>query len=160
MKASLASFAGVLALAAGVSWAQGPSTATQDPAAADTWRHDIQQDKRGVVEKTLELTPTEAKRFWPLYDRYQHDLDRIIDRQNRAVLEFVGAESSMTNANAKRLALEMLNADADEQRLREKQLRKFLTVLPAKKAVRYMQIENRIRTGVRYDIAERLPLAR
>ena len=66
----------------------------------------------------------------------------------------------MTDANAKRIAREILAADADEQRLRERQLRKLLAALPARKAVRYMQIENKIRTIDRYDLAERMPLVR
>ena len=64
----------------------------------------------------------------------------------------------MTNANAKRIAAEMLKADADELRLRDKQLRKTLAVLPATKAVRYIQLETRIRTLARYDVAGQLSL--
>ena len=63
-----------------------------------------------------------------------------------------------TDANAKRILREVMRADSDEQRLREKQLRSLLSVLPARKAVRYMQIENKLRTIQRYDVAERLSL--
>jgi len=53
-----------------------------------------------------------------------------------------------------------LKAEEDEQSLREKQFRRMLGVLPARKAVRYLQIENKIRTLQRYDIAEHLTLVR
>ena len=66
----------------------------------------------------------------------------------------------MTDANAKRIANEMLKADADELRLREKQLRDALRVLPARKAVRYIQLEPRIRTLSRYDVADQLSLVK
>jgi len=83
-----------------------------------------------------------------------------VRRQNRAFLDYINAESSMTDANAKRIAKEILEADADEQKLRERQFKKLLAALPARKAVRYLQIENKIRTLNRYDIAERIPLVR
>lgn len=123
----------------------------------DTLRQEVRTNKRAYVERTLDLTPVEAKRFWPLYDRYERQLYRIIDRQNRVVLEYVQPEK-ITNANARRLALELMKADTDEQKLREKQLRDVLQVLPARKAVRYIQLENRIRTVMRYDITEQMPL--
>jgi hypothetical protein len=66
----------------------------------------------------------------------------------------------MTDANAKRIAKEVLGADADEQKLRQSHFKKLLAALPARKAVRYLQIENKIRTLNRYDIAERIPLVR
>ena len=148
-----------VAIAASGSLAAATAAPPSDDASSlATLRREVRQDKRGVIERGLDLTPAEAKRFWPLYNRYQRDLDRIIDRQNRAVLDYIEADTSITDANARRIAAEMMKADSDEQRLRETQLRKFLSVLPAKKAVRYMQLENRIRMVVRYDITEQLPL--
>ncbi len=159
MRTLIVTAVGALAIAAASTlWAATPTPANDDAASLVTLRREVHQDKRGVIERGLELTPAEAKRFWPLYNRYQRDLDRIIERQNRAVLDYIEADASITDANAKRIAAEMMKADSDEQRLREKQLRKFLSVLPAKKAVRYMQLENRIRMVVRYDITEQLPL--
>jgi len=35
----------------------------------------IQADKKGVVEKSLNLTAAEAKKFWPLYEKFQRELD-------------------------------------------------------------------------------------
>ncbi len=123
-------------------------------------REAARADKRGLVDKNMQLTAKEAKKFWPLYDDYQRKLDRIMQRQNRAILDYINAEATMTDANAKRIATEILAADADEQKLRERQLRKLLSVLPARKAVRFIQIENKLRTIQRYDIAERIPLVR
>ena len=106
------------------------------------------------------LTDAEAEKFWPVYDEYQRKLDSVVQRQNRAILDYVNAESNMTDANAKRIAREVLESDAAEQKLRDRYLRRMQAVLPAKKAIRYMQIENKLRTIQRYDIAERISLVR
>jgi Spy/CpxP family protein refolding chaperone len=129
-------------------------------AAMDAIRQAAATDKRGLVEKNMQLTSEEATRFWPLYDEYQKDLDRIVQRQNRAVLDYVNADSKMTDANARRIAKELIAADNEEQKLRERTARKLLGALPPRKAVRYLQIENKLRSFYRYDIAERIPLVK
>ncbi|HXZ48778.1 MAG TPA: hypothetical protein VEG27_07135 [Usitatibacter sp.] len=161
MRAMLA----VVALAAGLNaWGAGPEAhpAAPSPAAADTEaiRQAAQADKRGLVERNMQLTPEEAKRFWPIYEDYQRRLEPIARRQNRAIQDYLAAESSMTDANAKRIAREVLAADADEQKLRERELRKLLSALPARKAVRYLQIENKLRAINRYELARQIPLVR
>jgi len=154
-----------LLLAAGLALVlPGTAIAQQAPAGAapaqtvDSVRQAVRADKRAVVEKNMQLTPEEAKKFWPQYDAYQKELDKIHTRQTRAMLDYISSEASMTDANAKRIAREVMAADADEQKLRERTARKMLGVLPAKKAVRFLQIENKIRLIQRYDIAEQMRL--
>lgn len=130
------------------------------PSTADTVRQASRVDKRGLVERNMRLTAGEAKLFWPIYDDYQKKLDRIVQRENRAVLDYIHAESTMTDANAKRIAQEILAADAEEQKLRERMFRRLSSKIPARKAVRYLQIENKVRTVDRYDVAERMALVR
>ncbi|HEX4781358.1 MAG TPA: hypothetical protein VH301_11435 [Usitatibacter sp.] len=151
--------AGCVASWAGDGLAQGAEPATPGYT-ADKLRMEARTDKRGLVERNMELTSEEAKRFWPVYDRYQRDLERILRRQNRAMNDYIHAEASMTDANAKRIGREIVESDADEQKLRERTLGKLLSVLPARKAVRYFQIENKVRAVQRYDIAEHMALVR
>jgi hypothetical protein len=152
----LALAAAVLALSGAIAWAQ-PADAPA-PNRIDKLRQDLRTDKRGVVERNMQLTAEEAAKFWPIYDEYQRDIDRIAQRQNRAIIDYINTEHAMTDENAKRIEREILKADAAEQDLRERVLRKLLRALPARKAVRYMQIENKIRILQRYDIAERISL--
>ena len=151
-----------LALGCTAAWpaaAQAPLPA-EDAARVAAIRQEIRENKRGVVEKYMQLTPEEAQRFWPIYEAYQRDLDKIVHRQNRAVLDYVNAESTLTDGNAKRIAREVLAADAEEQRLRERTFESALKALPPRKAVRFVQIENKIRAANRYDLAERVQLVR
>ena len=135
-----------------------PSPERGSPAAVAAFRDAVRADKRAVVAKNMELTEAEAKKFWPLYDAYQKDLQKVLQRQNRAVVEYVNQASTMNDANAKRLARELLDADAEEQRLRERQLKRLYAALPARKAIRYLQIENKIRTLNHFDMGAQIPL--
>jgi hypothetical protein len=145
--------------------APAPAPAASAPergsaAAVDAVRQAVRTDKKGLVEKNLQLTEAEAKKFWPLYESFQKDIDRVQKRKNRVVLDYVNSESSMTDANAKNLAKEFLAASAEEQKVAEAQMKKVSGVLPPRKAVRYMQIENKIRVLGEYDTAAQVPLVR
>ena len=43
----------------------------------------IQTDKKAYVASVLNLTPAEAKKFWPIYDQYQRDLERFVFRSGQ-----------------------------------------------------------------------------
>jgi hypothetical protein len=118
----------------------------------------IQSDKKGIVERTMNLTPDEAKKFWPLYDAFQRELDGPRREATLATLDYVAAENSLTDANAKRIAEQILAAQLKEAQLRQKHFKQLLKVLPARKATRYMQIENKIQAVARYEAARAIPL--
>jgi Spy/CpxP family protein refolding chaperone len=125
----------------------------------DALRRDVTGGKRELVAKDLALTPAEAAKFWPVYERYERAAALIAQRENRALLDYIEADAKISELNAKRLSLEMLRAGTDEQKLRDAQFKKVMSVLPPKKALRYMQLETRLQTLQNYDIAQQLPLA-
>ena len=119
----------------------------------------IQSDKKGIVEKSMNLTPEEAKKFWPLYDKFQRELANPQREYSRAVNDYVAAEKTMTDANAKRLAQQVLSANVREAKLREQHFGRVAKVLPGIKAARYVQIENKISAVQRFETAKAIPLA-
>ena len=143
-----------LSMAVAVS-AQEKRAAEPTPA---EWRLKIQADKKGIVDRAMKLTPEQAKKFWPLYDSFQQELEKPRREYSRAVLDYVAAGDSLSDANARRLAEQALAATVDEARLREKHFKKLLGVLPAKTAARYAQIENKIEAVLRYETAAAVPL--
>ena len=122
------------------------------------WRLKIQADKKGIVERAMKLTPEQAKKFWPLYESFQQELEKPRREYTRAVVDYVSAGDSLNDASAKGLAERALSATVAEARLREKHFKKLLGVLPAKTAARYAQIENKIEAVLRYETAAAVPL--
>ncbi len=118
----------------------------------------MQTDKRQLVEKNLNLSADEAKRFWPLYEKFQHELAVPQREYTRAVNDFVAADQKMSNANADRLAKQVLAASVNEAKLRQRQYGEAAKVLPATKAARYMQIENKLQSVQRFETAKAIPL--
>jgi len=122
------------------------------------WLAKIQADKKGIVAKSMNLTPDEAKKFWPLYETFQRELAVPQNTITRALLDYIAAGDTLTDANARRIVEQMLAAQKDEARLREKHFRQLLKMLPAHKAARYVQIENKIQAALFYELAANIPL--
>ena len=120
----------------------------------------VQSDRRGLVTRNLPLTPEESAKFWPLYDALQQDLARPERQRSQAIRDYVNTGAEVTGMNAQRLVEMVLDAEQEEAKIRRDHFKRLVKVLPADKAARYMQIENKIRSVVAYEQARVLPLAR
>ena len=120
----------------------------------------VKADKKLVVAANMELNEAEAKAFWPIYDAYQKDLQVINERLGKTILAYADAynKKALTDELAKQLTNEALAIDQDELTLRKTYAAKLNGVLPAMKVARYIQIENKIRAAIRYDLATGIPL--
>ena len=120
----------------------------------------VKADKKLVVAANMDLNEAEGKVFWPLYDAYQKDIQAINARLGKTILAYADAynQNALTDDLARRLTNEALAIDQDELRLRTICATKLNGVLPAKKVARYLQIENKIRAAIRYDLATGIPL--
>ena len=123
-------------------------------------RDKIKADKKLVVAANMELTESEAKAFWPVYDQYQKDLGAINERIVKMIKSYADAYNakSMTDDGAKKLTAEFVAIEKAETAMKESYVPKLSKVLPAKKVARYMQIENKIRALVKYELAGAIPL--
>ena len=136
----------------------------QQPPATDTnmqiLRDKVKADKKLLVAANMELTEAEAKVFWPVYESYQRDLQVLNDRLKKTVLSYAEAynNSTVNDQSAKKLSDEALAVDEDEIKLRKTYATRLAGVLPGKKAARYLQIENKIRALLRYELAAEIPL--
>jgi Spy/CpxP family protein refolding chaperone len=141
--------------------ATAPVLAQDKPAgqlSSAEWLARIQSDKKGIVAKSMDLTAEEAKKFWPLYEQFQRELALPRSAANRAILDLIAADGTLTDANAKRLVEQVQGAALDEARLNQKHFKQLLKVLPTLKAARYMQIESKLQAVVRYETAKAIPL--
>ena len=123
-------------------------------------RDKIKADKKLVVAANMTLTDTEARAFWPLYDEYQKELQALNDRLGKTIESYADAynANSLTDDTAKKLIDEVLAIDEAEAQMRKNQAAKLAKVLPGKKVARYLQIENKVRALVRYELAAGIPL--
>ncbi|MGE3154899.1 MAG: hypothetical protein AB7G48_10585 [Nitrospiraceae bacterium] len=120
----------------------------------------LMADKKLLVATNMDLTDAEAKAFWPLYDDYQSELDKINNRLGRTIGDYAEAfnKGALQNDTAKRLMNEVLAVEESETHLKRATADKLRKVLPASKAARYIQMETKIRAIIKADLAQQIPL--
>ena len=155
LRAALLIFAATLTLP--VSAAQGDKTAGD----MEILRDKIKADKKFVVAKNMDLTDEEAKGFWPVYEDYQKDLNKINERMAKLINEYADAynKGGLSDKTAQKLIDDAIDIEMDEAKLKKTYADKLRKVLPGVKAARYLQIESKIRSVVRYELASGIPLA-
>ena len=122
----------------------------------------VKADKKLIVAGNMNLTDTEAKQFWPLYDAYQKELGQINERLITTIKGYADAynagKGEISNETAKKLLTDALTVEESELKLRQSYAAKMEKVLPATKVARYLQIENKIRAIVKFELAAQIPL--
>jgi Spy/CpxP family protein refolding chaperone len=132
----------------------------------DALRTAVRADKKALVAAVLKLTPAEAKKFWPVYDAYQRDLDAANRRRTVVIEAIVTMERPLSNLYAKNLTNELIAADEAELKARRTLHNRLIrpvpgrTIMPAAKAARYLQLESKVRALQAYDIASTIPLVK
>jgi hypothetical protein len=125
-------------------------------------REEMQRQKDAVIAADMKLTEQEGKTFWPLYQEYQGALRKLQDRSIKLVAEY-GQErekETFTDQKARALLDEYLDIEREDLWLKKAYLDKFSRILPAKKVMRYFQLENKIAAMVNYQMTQGMPLAK
>lgn len=133
---------------------------SQTDSNAQILREKIKADKKLVVAENMQLTAAEAKAFWPVYEAYQKDLERINARLGRAITTYAEAyrKGPIPDDLARQLLDEAIAIEEAEVALKKGYVPKLNQALPPAKTARYMQIESKIRALVRMELADNIPL--
>ena len=118
----------------------------------------IKANKKLFVSENMKLTESEAKAFWPVYEKYQDGLEELMERSLNLIENYAENYQTMTDDKAEKLVEEYLDIEGDYVELRKTYLPKFMKVLPAKKVARYYQLENKIDAAGNYEIAKEIPI--
>ena len=122
----------------------------------------VKADKKLIVATNMNLTDAEAKNFWPLYDGYQKELEQINQRLITTIKGYADAynagKGEISDDQAKKLLGEALAVEESEVKLRQSYAAKLGKALRATKVARYLQIENKIRAIVKFELAAQIPL--
>jgi Spy/CpxP family protein refolding chaperone len=148
------------ALALALSTTSIAADKTADVTDMQALRNAVRADKKAYVASVLNLTPDEAKKFWPAYDAYQRTLDMTGREKNVTIIEVVGSDKPVSDLYAKQIAKDIMLADDAEAKARRTLYNRVMKAVPPKKAVRYLQLENKIRAVQAYEVAETIPLIR
>jgi hypothetical protein len=121
-------------------------------------RQDIQSIRKKLIGDNLDLTVTEAAKFWPVYEEYSTDFGKIDEDRSVIVKEYSEFFGSVTDEQADNLIRRWLDTDIAAAQLRQRYVPIFRSVLPGKKAATFFQLDRRISMTIDVEIMSQIPL--
>ena len=118
----------------------------------------IRANRKAMVAVNLQLTDAEAAEFWPVYDRYQKEINAVGDRLVALIADYTASFSDMSNDKAMKIVEDYLAIQADQVKVRRSYLDEFAKSLPGRKVARFYQIENKMDAVIRYELASKIPV--
>ena len=121
-------------------------------------RQEVGKDRREIVKANMLLTNSEAARFWPLYDEYRGEMNKIGDKRVKLITDFAANRDSMSEDEGLRLLKERLDIEKEKNDVRGDYVKKFNKELSARTTARFFQIDQKLDAAVEAALAARIPL--
>jgi Spy/CpxP family protein refolding chaperone len=147
-------------LATSLSMAQGAASTASDDAGMNEARTLLSVARKDILREELRLSEEQAAAFWPVYYRYQTELQVVRDR----FAEILGAYSqayragTVSEEQASQLIDDYLDIQSDVLTIKKSYLKDFRDALPARMAARFYQIDNKIEIELEYQLSLVVPL--
>ena len=138
--------------------AQESEAAQSGDVALNALQNAVRSNRKAVVAVNLGLTSEEATKFWPIYDRYQKEMNAIGDRLLAVIKDYSASFPDIQDDKALKLVDDYLSVETDRVAVRRAYLDDFTGCLPGRKVARFYQIENKLDAVQRYELASRIPV--
>ena len=89
--------------------------------------------KIAFITERLELTETEAQKFWPIYNAFESENHKL--RQQFGLKDGIGKIDELNEKEAKAFLEQMMTTDTEKYQLKQQFVKDLLKVLPSKKII-------------------------
>jgi hypothetical protein len=137
---------------------QDSSTPTVTDQDIQLLREDIRSQRKQIIAANMQLTDTEATKFWPVYDAYMVEVRKNADARVALIKEYAQNYNTMTDAQALSLVNRWGAVDQSFINTRVQWMPKFEAVLPGKKAALYFQLDRRVGMIIDLQMMSLIPL--
>jgi hypothetical protein len=148
----------LMSAAAGIAQTASPQATPLTDDDIRLLRQDVQAAKSTIIRHTMLFSEAEDKAFWPVYNEYAEAQHGIADKRIAVITDYAKKYDTLTDSDASSLTERMLQIEDDSQDLRKKYLPKFVTVLGAKRAAKFYQVDNRLTMMINIQLASEIPL--
>lgn len=118
----------------------------------------IKTEKKAAIAEAMTLSEAEAEVFWPLYNEYNEKMYAIQTKRIKIIQDFAEHFATISDEKADELWSGYLKYRQELLNLNKLYYKKFKKILPASKAMKYFQAENKIATLVDFELALEIPM--
>lgn len=109
----------------------------------------------GFFTKRLNLTSSEAEKFWPVYNEFQAQRAQIQLEKQKLIRTFNQDEGSLSNSQLAEIGDKLIGTVVAESQLAVSFHAKLKQVLPPAKVIRFYQAENQFRLQLLRELQNR-----
>ena len=149
---AIAACAGLLLLQA------GDGFAADTAATIEVVRSLVDTERKAIVAASMSLTPEEAEAFWPVYNEYREEARKVGDARVKIIRDLAESWETLDDEGAEKLLDAFISYQEERTKLRKSFLKKFKKAVPAKKTLRFVQIDNKLDAVIDFRLAEGIPL--
>ena len=122
-------------------------------------RSDFNSAKVEIINRIMNLSAEDAKKFWPIYREYENEMGKQAIDRTELVTAFVRAhvDGTFDNAKAKAMAKRWFKGQRAKLDLLEKYHAKIEKALSPVQAGQFLQIENQLGLFIDVTIASEMP---
>jgi hypothetical protein len=121
-------------------------------------RTDVRAEKVAVITEVMEFSDAEAEVFWPVYREYELELAKLFDQRLANIKNYADNFEVIDDAKADELIKMAFKITEKRTKLHKSYYAKFKKVIGAKRAAKFMQLDNQIDLLIDLQIAANLPL--
>ena len=119
----------------------------------EVMRSVLKTEKKAAIAEIMTLTSDEALVFWPLYNEFNEKMYTVQTKRIKIIQDYADNYDGMTNEKADELWTAYMGFKSEVLKLSKQYYKKFKKVMPAGKAAKYFQAENKIATLVDFELA-------
>ncbi|QJP07171.1 transcriptional regulator [Pseudomonas multiresinivorans] len=122
---------------------------------------DIDYKRKRIVEANMKLTPQETEKFWPIYNSYRTEADKLSKQTLAIIIDYANSYNtgSVSNDDAAKLQKQVLELQDDRQELKEKYLKRIAKEVSPQRALRFLQVEDQLDAMALLEVSREIPLA-
>jgi hypothetical protein len=121
-------------------------------------RSNVRQNKAEIMGAVMQLSASDAAKFWPIYADYTEELTKVNDLRVANIEEYASSYNDLTDEKAD----ELVQTAMQYQKLRAELLAKYYDrmkqALGGITAARFLQVESQLLLIIDLQIASSLPL--
>jgi hypothetical protein len=119
----------------------------------------VRLQKVAVLTEVMGFTEAEDAAFWPVYREYDLEMAKLGDARAALIAEYAKHYDNLTDGVAAELAAKALNLEGERQTVKRKYFERIKGVLPARTALRFLQVEQQLLLIIDLQISAALPIA-
>lgn len=128
--------------------------------AQNTKLENLNAYKVGFFTKKLNLTTQEAEKFWPVYNDYQTQKNKIQLERISIIRNFNQSESTLTDSQLSEMGDKLAESITQESSLAISFHKKLKEAIPTAKVIRFYQAENQYKAQLLNELQNSTPQQR